>query len=201
MFVLITGGSKNGKSHMAEAVVADYPGPRFYIATMEPFGEEAQAAIRRHRAIRSGKGFVTIEKYTDIHELLLSKNSAVLLECACNLCANEMFSEDGKTHHSENPVRERMDAIQDPARERMDIMQDPVRKILYGVDCLKKQAELLVIVTNQVGEDGMEYPGETMDYIRQMGELNRRLSERADCVIEAVCGIPVVWKGERPSCL
>lgn len=174
MFVLITGGSKNGKSHMAEAIVTDYRKPRFYIATMEPFGEEAQAAIMRHRAIRSGKGFETIEKYTDIHEILLPKNCAVLLECACNLCANEMFSK-GETN--------------------------PVRKILYGVDCLQKQAEILVIVTNQVGEDGMEYPRETMDYIKQMGELNRRLAERADCVIEAVCGIPVIWKGERPSCL
>ena len=174
MFVLITVGSKNGKSHMSETIVTDEGKPRFYVATMEPFGEEAQAAIGRHRAIRSGKGFETIEKYTDIHEIVLPGSCAVLLECACNLCANEMFSKGEK---------------------------NPVKKILYGVECLQKQAELLVIVTNQVGEDSMEYPRETMDYIKQMGELNRRLAERADCVIEAVCGIPVIWKGERPSCL
>ncbi len=198
MFVLITGGSKNGKSHMAEAIITDYRKPRFYIATMEPFGEEAQAAIMRHRAIRSGKGFETIEKYTDIHEILLPKNCAVLLECACNLCANEMFSENTKEYSVRNPEEKSMDNMRDPAE---DIMGDPVRKILYGVDCLQKQAEILVIVTNQVGEDGMEYPRETMDYIKQMGELNRRLAQRADCMIEAVCGIPVIWKGERPSCL
>lgn len=198
MLVLITGGSKNGKSHMAEAIVTACPLPRFYIATMEPFGEEAQAAIRRHRELRRGKGFETIEKYTDIHEILLPQRSAVLLECACNLCANEMFSKGMEEQGVRNPAGE-IGAGMEASME--ESMTNPADKILYGIECLKKRAELLVIVTNQVGEDGVEYPKETMDYIKQMGELNRRLAGRADCVIEAVCGIPIIWKGEKPSCL
>lgn len=174
MLVLITGGSKNGKSHIAEAVITSYDLPRFYIATMEPFGEEAASAIKRHREIRSGKNFVTIEKYTDIQEISLPEKCAVLLECACNLCANEMFSKN---------------------------VEDPVEKIMDGVKHLQSKAELLVIVTNQVGDDGMEYPKETMNYLKNMGKLNLQLAEAADYVIEAVYGVPVIWKGEKPECM
>lgn len=174
MLILITGGSKNGKSHIAEKLIASSRQPKFYIATMEPNCDEAFSAIARHRGMRGGKGLETIEKYTDLHEIKLPPKCAVLLECVCNLCANEMFS------------------------ARAD---DPVSKILYGIDSLRKNAELFVIVTNQVGDDGIHYPRETMDYIKNIGELNRILAEKADCVIEAVYGIPVILKGERPSCI
>lgn len=174
MLILITGGSKNGKSHIAEKLIASAEQPKFYIATMEPNCGEALSAIERHRGIREGKGFETIEKYTDIHEIKLPPNSAVLLECVCNLCANEMFSA-----HADHPVS----------------------KILHGIDSLYENTDIFAIVTNQVGDDGINYPRETMDYIKNIGELNRLLAEKADCVIEAVYGIPVILKGERPSCV
>lgn len=170
MLILITGGSKNGKSHIAESIIEQYDLPRFYIATMEPFCEEAHAAIERHRRIRSGKGFETIEKYTNLHEVELPCRSAVLLECACNLCANEMFSAEEK---------------------------EPVKKIAAGVEKLLEKADVLVMVTNQVGDDGVSYAPETMDYIRNMGKLNIALAEMADCVIEAVYGIPLFLKGKE----
>ena len=174
MFILITGGCKNGKSHIAESIILKYNIPYYYIATMEPYCDEAFSAIDRHRKIREGKGFETIEKYTDIDKINLPEKCAVLLECACNLCANEMFTSKCK---------------------------NPVEKILMGVDKLLEKSEVLVIVTNQVGEDGVNYSAETMDYIKNMGVLNRMLAEKADCVIEAVYGIPVILKGEKPECI
>lgn len=35
-----------------------------------------------------------------------------------------------------------------------------------------------------------------MEYIRAMAEINRRLADMADAVIEVVVGIPVILKGE-----
>ncbi len=175
MLTVITGGSKNGKSHIAESVIGEYDLPKFYIATMEPYCDEAHEAIERHRKMRSGKGFRTIEKYTDIHEIELPERCAVLLECACNLCANEMFSAGEK---------------------------EPVGKMLGGIKKLLERAEVLVVVTNQVGDDGIEYPQETMDYIADMGRFNAALADMADCVIEAVYGIPLVIKGkEKLPCI
>lgn len=174
MLILITGGSKNGKSYIAEKILDSADLSKFYIATMEPYCDEALAAIERHRKIRSGKGFQTIEKYTDIDEVALPDKCAVLLECMCNLCANEMFSVNCK---------------------------DPINKILNGINRLCEKAETLVIVTNQVGDDGILYPPETMEYIKNMGIINRRLFEKADCVIEAVYGIPMILKGEKQPCI
>ena len=168
MLTVITGGSKCGKSSIAEDILSRFHGKKIYIATMEPYCEEAHAAIERHRKMRLGKGFETVEKYTDIHELDLPEGCGDLLECACNLMANEMFS----------------------AGER-----EPVRKIMNGVDKLTERASEVIIVTNSVGEDGIEYPAETMEYIKNMGILNCALSRSADRVIEAVYDIPVMLKG------
>ena len=40
----------------------------------------------------------------------------------------------------------------------------------------------------------------TMRYIENMGKINQKIAEAADCVVEAVFGIPVVLKGELPIC-
>ena len=168
MTTLITGGSKCGKSQLAEQLL-DNCENKFYIATMRPFGEEAFAAIERHRKIRAGKGFVTIEKYTDIHEINVPENSAVLLECMANLCANEMF--------------------------RNEEICDPTELIMRGIKHLQSRAETLVIVTNNVGFDGIDYGDKTNKYIEVMGRLNSFISAISDNVVECVYGIPVVLKG------
>ena len=93
---------------------------RVYIATMFPFDEESKKRVQRHRNMRSGKGFETIECYTDLAQVRVSKGSTVLLECMSNLVANEMFQENG-------------------AHERT------VQEILKGVKSLLAQAGNLVM--------------------------------------------------------
>ncbi len=163
MVVLVTGGSKCGKSLIAEKLIMGYDCKRYYIATMIPDGEDAHDAIRRHRQQRRGKGFETIECYRNVGGLKLCPDSAALLECMGNLCANEMFGG--------NPDR-----------------------ICNDIAVLAARMKLLVIVTNQVGADGMCYSQETMAYIKLLGEVNTYIADMADWVIEAVFGIPVVLK-------
>ena len=172
MTTLITGGSKCGKSSLAEKLLNDFTGRKIYIATMQPFGRDAFEAIERHRKMREGKGFETVEKYTDIDELSLSADCAVLLECMGNLCANEMFS-GGE-------------------------VKSPVDKIVSGIKLLADSVSELVIVTNQVGGDGIAYTDGTAEYIRVLGEINRDIAGFADNVIECVYGIPLLLKGELP---
>ena len=63
MMILVTGGASSGKSAYAEQVACALPAPHFYLAAMKPFGEEGARRIARHRALRAGKGFITIECY------------------------------------------------------------------------------------------------------------------------------------------
>ena len=172
MMILITGGSKCGKSSLAERILEGFSGDKYYIATMQPYGEDAQEAIARHRKMREGKGFETIERYTDIGGLVLPDGCAVLLECMGNLCANEMFRPEG--------------------------IRDPAETIVRDVLRLSARTALLVIVTNQVGNDGISYAPETMEYIRILGKVNARLAAAADCAAECVFGIPVILKGHLP---
>ena len=173
MFTLITGGSKCGRSALGERLLDGFPGEKYYIAAMQPYGEEAQAAIVRHREMRAGKGFVTIEQYTDLGTLTLPEGCAVLLECTGNLTANEMFT----------------------AGE-----SDPTEKILAGIDRLSRTAAELVVIHSEVGADGIVYAPETEAYIRVMGRLGQALAARADAVAECVYGIPILQKGVLPCC-
>lgn len=174
MLILITGGSKNGKSAIAEDIAVSTGLPLFYIATMEPYSKDAYEAIGRHKKMRLGKGFKTVEKYTNIDEIKLPKKCAVLLECIGNLCANEMFSAN-----------------------ELDVSD----KICTDISKLIERVEIFIAVTSQVDEDGICYETETMKYISELGILNNRLSDLADCVIEAVYGIPLLLKGEKPNCI
>ena len=92
MFSIVTGGSASGKSEYAENIVPN-TGSRVYLATMEPFGAEAETRIARHRKLREGKGFETIECPVNIERVLEAcRGKDVLLEDLPNLVANEMFS-------------------------------------------------------------------------------------------------------------
>lgn len=167
MLVLVTGGSGSGKSEFAENYAMTLGENRTYIAAMKPQGDEAKKRIERHKAMRKGKGFTTVERYTDIKNLSVS--GTALLECMSNLLANEMFSGSGETAVSE---------------------------ILEGVDALLKSCENLVIVTNEVSSDGIYYGGETEKYKKNLGTLNCHLAKKADEVYEVVCGIANKIKGE-----
>ena len=95
MMILLTGGSGCGKSSFAERLCMEMPLPRYYIAAMKPYGEGGMEKVERHRKMRAGKGFETFECYTEMEKLTLPACGTTLLECVCNLTANEMFDETG----------------------------------------------------------------------------------------------------------
>ena len=171
MMTVVTGGSGSGKSAFAEDKIVSFgPAKRIYIATMHPYDEESHKRVARHRKMRAGKGFETVERYTGLNELVLPKGSVVLLECMSNLVANEMFREDG--FHPE-----------------------VAGEITDGVKNILSQAEHVVIVTNEIFSDGILYEGESEKYKEQLGQINCNLAEMADSVVEVVYGIPVWHKG------
>ena len=96
MFYVVTGGSGSGKSAYAENLVLSLgEGRRIYIATMMSFDDESTKRIARHRKMREGKQFETVECYTGLDSIRLKKDDIVLLECMSNLAANEMYAQGG----------------------------------------------------------------------------------------------------------
>lgn len=174
MLILVTGGAASGKSAHAERLLcAHAPSSRLYLATMQPFGAAAQARIARHRALRQGKGFETVERPTDLAGLTLPQHyDGILLEDLGNLLANERFAPEGAG-----------DAA--------------FGSILAGIAHLQDCCETLVVVTDEIFSDGVTYPPETARYIRDLAALNRALAARAAAVYESVCGILLPLKGEK----
>ena len=79
---LVIGAAASGKSAYAESLCLGHDGPRVYLATMEPFGEEGARRIARHRALREGKGFSTLERTRDVGAAVpgLPRGCTLLLE-------------------------------------------------------------------------------------------------------------------------
>ena len=178
---LIIGGSGSGKSAYAENYMNSISEDRkkYYIATMQIYDEEGKRKVERHRMLRGGKGFSTIEQPIDIGkaaEKMEDGERTALLECISNLTANEMFLEE--IHGTEEAITE---------------------KIVGGIAVLNRELTHLVIVSNNVFEDGNVYDKTTMAYIRAMGRINQKLAEMADEVVEVVVGIPIVIKAKSVS--
>ncbi|MCQ2406651.1 MAG: bifunctional adenosylcobinamide kinase/adenosylcobinamide-phosphate guanylyltransferase [Oscillospiraceae bacterium] len=174
MIILLTGGSGCGKSSYAEKIAVSIPGQRYYLAAMQPFGAGGAEKVARHRKMREGKGFETIERYRDYKSLCFPERGTALLECICNLTANEMFDENYN-------------------------LLDPYEEVMKGIDNLEANCDNLIIITNDVGSDVQSgYSEETKAYVESIGRINREIAERADCVLELVAGIPILLKGEMP---
>lgn len=175
MLYVVTGVSGSGKSEYAEnlAVQLAVGKPLYYVATMKPYGQEGQAKIARHHKLRAGKGFETIECYRNIAQITdrigedRMKEATVLLECMSNLLANEMFDETDAANGDLTDI------------------------LLSGMSCISRQCKHLIVVTNEVFADGIEYAPETKEYMRQLGRLNRQLAGMADEAVEVVYGIPM----------
>ncbi len=168
MIVLITGGSKSGKSSYAEKLVTHLikNTPAHYIATMRVFSKEEETIVKRHQEYRKGKNFIVHE--CPLYFPLTFAKDTVLLEDVPNLLANHMFGGDG-INGAKNEVKR-----------------------------LSQSAQNLVIVTNEVGSCVLKYADETDNYIEALGQLNRSIAKDSDCVVEVVAGIPLAVKGVLP---
>ncbi|MDO4803591.1 MAG: bifunctional adenosylcobinamide kinase/adenosylcobinamide-phosphate guanylyltransferase [Lachnospiraceae bacterium] len=213
MLTLVIGGSASGKSEYAENLLLKDSGcNRFvmkeqvavagnrspwsedddlvYLATMEPFGREAEDRIERHRKLRAGKGFKTVECPINIVTCLdVCSGRNVLLEDLPNLVANEIFRSDG----------------------------NGAAGILQQILELERVAKSLVCVTGILTADGRGYDGkttkflqesdrnqvyenrncyneETVKYLQELAWIENALAQRADRVVEVVCGIGNILK-------
>ncbi len=175
MITLITGGSGSGKSAFAEGYALSVPHSHaYYLATMEVKDGESQKRVQRHRENRKDGNWITLEYPRNVGaavDRLKSKNSVLLLECMSNLVAHEMYREGG-----------------------METAAHCTAKISRDIRTLAAKAGHLVIVTNNVFDDGCAIDPGLREYLTALGEINQQLAKDAAEVIEVVVGIPVYWK-------
>ena len=100
-----------------------------------------------------------------------NEHGIILLECMSNLVANEMF----RAGHVYNAAH-------------------CVGKIINDLKTLEKSVDEIVVVSNNVFEDGVDFDEGTKEYLRALGTINQEVSKLANEVYEVVVGIGVKVK-------
>ena len=177
---LVIGAAASGKSAYAESLCLGHEGLRVDMVSFESFGEEGGSRSARHRALREGKGFSSLECTRDVGAAVsgLPRGCTLLLEDVGNLVANELFAEGGLSPRDPDAV---------------------AREVLGGIERLAQAAAHTVVVTVDVFADGMRYDEGSEVWRRARARVNAGVAALADRAVEVVCGIPVWMKGEGPT--
>ena len=173
MTYFLSGGSKSGKSMLAQRICKHLPGPHYYLATLRPTDEEDRAIVRRHLKERDGWGFTTIECESGILSALdnAPENGTFLLDSVTALLANEMFRPDG--------------SVDEAAGERL--AQELCR--------FAQLTKHVVFVADFVFSDGRDYGALTERYREALGLVGVRLAAACQNVAELSASIPIWYKG------
>ena len=170
MLTLIIGGAGSGKSAFAESLSCSLGGPGLYLATMMLQDEESRQRALRHRRQRATLDFFTVEQPYGLEDADIPEGANVLLEDLPNLLANEMYHPGG----------------------------GGLKAVRRGLDSLLRRSENLTVVSGDLFSGGADYTEETLRFLRDLAKLNRELAGSADLVVEVICGLPNVLKGELP---
>ena len=177
MKVLVIGGSKSGKSMLGQDIakaLEDKRGKLYYLATMKPYDKEDLNRIANHLKDREGYGFTTIEEELNMKKVseVMNPEDAVLLDSITSLVTNSMFMGN-------------------------DFFDRIVEEVVKGVNYIGERAGNMVIVSDYVSCDGIMYDSYTEAFRRELGTVNRRLSELSDVVIECSYGNVICHKGQE----
>ena len=167
MTLLILGPNGSGKSAFAEELAMRLStGALYYIATMIPYGDEGRARVEKHREQRKSMGFFTVEKPTNVSEVIMPANATALLEDVSNLLGNAIFTGGSDW-----------------------------RSVFADIAALCEKCRAAVLVSIEGLTEQPEHDDETRGYIGALDRLNEKLSDFADAVIVMRSGMPIFIKG------
>ena len=175
MNYLIIGGSKSGKSNTGEKIALSLNNNKvIYIATMNPYDDEDKKRIDKHIISRRGLGFITLEQFRDVSKTLksINKEDTVLIDSLTSLLTNEMFVKN-------------------------DIINNPSLKIIDDVKQIIFKAMNVVIISDYIFNDSIEYDEISERYRRELGRINKELSKVCENVIECSFSNIKVHKGHN----
>lgn len=192
MIVLVVGGAKSGKSMFAQNLskslneslknpisgqldgeIEREVGKLYYVATMNPYDLEDLKRIENHLREREGYGFNTIEETLNMSKVssLIKEEGTVLIDSITSLVTNYMFR--GKEFYK-------------------DVSDD----ILSGILEIINNSKNVVIVSDYLFSDSIQYDCYTENFRKEIGVVNRKLAKIADTVVECSYGNIIYHKGK-----
>ncbi|MDP2838622.1 MAG: bifunctional adenosylcobinamide kinase/adenosylcobinamide-phosphate guanylyltransferase [Syntrophales bacterium] len=166
--ILITGGSRSGKSAFAERTAEALPGPRAYVATCPVIDPETEERIRKHREARRGRGWQTIEETVDLAGVIRRAGACrvLLVDCLTLWLSNVLLAQ----------------------------RDDEIEKLLLLLPTLPG---LLLFVSNEVGGGIVPDNALARRFRDEQGRLNQRVAAVSQQVTLVVAGLPLVLKSSK----
>lgn len=173
--ILITGGSRSGKSYYAQKMAEALEGKKIFLATC-PKGIDAEMdqRILRHQNDRDTNNWTTIEIETDLNKVssYIDEASVVLIDCLTLWVNNMLF-------HFEKGIHE--DRIE---KELLDF-----RKNVQKVNCK------FIWVSNEIGMGIIPDNQASRKYRDLVGRANQTVASFSEEVYLLVSGCPLQVKG------
>lgn len=168
--ILMTGGSKSGKSNYALLKAADFKN-RAFIATAEAFDDEMKDRIQKHQVERSSE-YTTYEEPIEVIsclEKIGEQHDVIILDCVTVWIGNLLHQFDGDTEK----INQYYNAL---------------------LDVSDKITSELIIVTNEVGMGIVPDNPLSRKFRDLAGMLNQKLAKVAKEAYLLVSGVPIKIK-------
>jgi len=176
--ILVTGGSRSGKSAYAQQFAESRPGPWTFIATCPAIDEEMAKKIEAHQRERDARAWTTIEEEVDLAGAIGNAGDAgvVLVDCLTLWINNLMYR---------------------AALAGREVSEEEVAGLTEAVVRAARSASGTVIfVTNEVGLGIVPPDASTRLYRNLVGRCGQAIAAASDAAVMVVCGLPIILKGD-----
>lgn len=174
--LLVTGGSRSGKSRFARAR-GDVYGRKVFLATAVATDPEMEERIAQHRQER-GAEFLTVEEPVHLAAAIQAHAASadlILVDCLTFWLNNLFHRFDGVSETPSGPI------------------SGEIKELLA---VLREKATSLILVTNEINMGVVPADPLSRRFVEAQGRLNQSVAEIADEVVFMVSGIPQFLKEE-----
>lgn len=172
--IVVTGGTRSGKSLFAEEYLTSCSGRKAYVATAQILDEEMKERVAEHRR-RRPEDWQTLEISSGLSAAfpaVLEQADAVLVDCLTLYLSNYLFAHE--TAGDE------------------EILQGALQEMENIIGAVRQTTDKTVIfVTNELGCGIVPMSHISRLYRDVVGKVNQYAAGQADEVYWTVCGIPV----------
>ena len=169
----ILGGARSGKSRYAEEIAKKHGKKTVFIATAAALDEEMKERIRLHKISRP-KEWATIETPINLSGVIAGMKpiyGTAIIDCVGLWISNLLM-----------------------ANMKDKMIEKRIKELAGGV--LKSKADLVIIVSNEVGEGIVPADPISRRFRDLVGLANQIIAAKADTVIMMRAGIPIKIKQE-----
>lgn len=172
--ILVTGGSRSGKSRFALELAEKTTSKRLFLATSPDVDEEFDERIVLHKKEREGRGWQTVEEEIDLCSVIDEKKEEIelfLIDCLTLWVNNLLFKNNNELS--------------------LDELKDECSNL---IEKIKEYAGTVILVTNEVGLGVVPENKLARLYRDLVGSCNQLIAAEADRVFLVSCGIPLQLK-------